>query len=258
MGTRGVHCLAGNPGVALTSGVARLRAQTMSSGLNFPPSWGSPVETVMISGAQGGHAQLQARRRQYLQILSPQLQVQSGENHLFSFTAFPGVTKSHWLWVGRVHIADPITVTMKTQCIDWRRPSSCASSFELFPDGQLPPSDCEVQLPDCLHGKQTTYPNGLQSWYSHLASEAGSILPLASMQHACQILRDPMDHRRPGSSVHWILQARILEWVAMLSSRVSSWPRDWTCISYIVCIGRRCSLTLVPPGKPSMQSRFYV
>ena len=122
------------------------------------------------------------------------------------------------------------------------------------------PSDCEVQLPDCLHGKQTTYPNGLQSWYSHLASEAGSILPLASMQHACQILCDPMDHRRPGSSVHWILQARILEWLAMLSSRVSSWPRDWTCISYIVCISRRCSLTLVPPGKPSMQSmqsRFY-
>ena len=38
-----------------------------------------------------------------------------------------------------MHIADPITVTMKTQCIDWRRPSSCASSFELFPDGQLPP-----------------------------------------------------------------------------------------------------------------------
>ena len=35
----------------------------------------------------------------------------------------------------------------------------------------------------------------------------------------------------PGSSVHVILQARILEWVAMPSSRGSSWPRDWTCIS---------------------------
>ena len=35
MGTRGAHCLAGNPGVALTSDVAGLRAQTMSSGLNF-------------------------------------------------------------------------------------------------------------------------------------------------------------------------------------------------------------------------------
>ena len=36
-----------------------------------------------------------------------------------------------------------------------------------------------------------------------------------------------MDHSLPGSSVHGILQARILEWVAMLSSRESSQPRDW-------------------------------
>ena len=38
------------------------------------------------------------------------------------------------------------------------------------------------------------------------------------------------------SPVHGILQARILEWVRMSSSRGSSWPRNWTCIS---CIGRR-------------------
>ena len=35
-----------------------------------------------------------------------------------------------------------------------------------------------------------------------------------------------MDHSPPGSYVHGILQARIQEWVAMLSSRASSWPRD--------------------------------
>ena len=35
-----------------------------------------------------------------------------------------------------------------------------------------------------------------------------------------------MDCRLPGSSVHGILQARILEWVAMLSTRASSWPKD--------------------------------
>ena len=39
----------------------------------------------------------------------------------------------------------------------------------------------------------------------------------------------------PGSSVHGIFQARILEWVAIFCSRRSSWPRDWTLIS---CIGR--------------------
>ena len=38
---------------------------------------------------------------------------------------------------------------------------------------------------------------------------------------------DPVNCSPPGSSVHGILQARILEWVAMPSSRGSSWPRDW-------------------------------
>ena len=45
-----------------------------------------------------------------------------------------------------------------------------------------------------------------------------------------------MDCSPPGSSVHGILQARILKWVALSSSRGSSQPRDWTCVS---CIGRR-------------------
>ena len=35
----------------------------------------------------------------------------------------------------------------------------------------------------------------------------------------------------PGCSVHGVLQARILEWVAISFSRGSSWPRDWTQIS---------------------------
>ena len=39
-------------------------------------------------------------------------------------------------------------------------------------------------------------------------------------------LFDRMDYSQPGSSVHGILQARILEWVAILSSRGSSQPRD--------------------------------
>ena len=43
----------------------------------------------------------------------------------------------------------------------------------------------------------------------------------------------------PGSSVHGILQARTLEWVAMSSSKGSPQPRDWTPVSYIPCIGRQ-------------------
>ena len=52
-------------------------------------------------------------------------------------------------------------------------------------------------------------------------------------------LCNPMDGSLPGSSVHEILQARILEWIAMPSSRGSSQPRDQTCVSYISCIGRQ-------------------
>ena len=45
-------------------------------------------------------------------------------------------------------------------------------------------------------------------------------------------LCDPMDWSRPGSSVHEISLARILEWVAISFSKGSSWPRDWTHISF--------------------------
>ena len=48
-----------------------------------------------------------------------------------------------------------------------------------------------------------------------------------------------MDHSPPCSSVHGIFQARILEWVAISSSRGSSQPRDWTCISCVSGIGRQ-------------------
>ena len=55
-----------------------------------------------------------------------------------------------------------------------------------------------------------------------------------------------MDCSPPGSSVHEILQARILEWVAIPFSRGSSQPRDQTQVS---CIAGRF-FTIWPPGKP--------
>ena len=58
----------------------------------------------------------------------------------------------------------------------------------------------------------------------------------AKSLQSCPTLCDPRDHSLPGSSVHGISQARILEWVAIPFFRGSSRPRDWTCIS---CIGRQ-------------------
>ena len=52
---------------------------------------------------------------------------------------------------------------------------------------------------------------------------------------------NPMDCSPPASSVHRILQARILEWVAISSSRAFPQPRDWTHVSCVSCIGRRIS-----------------
>jgi len=54
----------------------------------------------------------------------------------------------------------------------------------------------------------------------------------------CLTLCDPMDCSPPGSSVHGILQARILEWVTISYSRGSSQPRDQTDISCGSCTGR--------------------
>ena len=50
---------------------------------------------------------------------------------------------------------------------------------------------------------------------------------------SCPTLHNPMDCSPPGSSVHGILQARILEWIAILFSRGSSWPSSRTQVSCI-------------------------
>ena len=55
----------------------------------------------------------------------------------------------------------------------------------------------------------------------------------------CLTLCDPMDCSPSGSSVHGVLQARILEWVAIPSSRGSSQSRDRICTSYVSCIAGR-------------------
>ena len=51
-----------------------------------------------------------------------------------------------------------------------------------------------------------------------------------------------MDYSLPGSSIHGIFQARILEWVAISSSRGSSPPRDWNRVSCVSCISRQILL----------------
>ena len=61
------------------------------------------------------------------------------------------------------------------------------------------------------------------------------------------ILFDPVDCSLPGAS-DGIFQARILEWVAILSSRGSSWPRDQTRVSCVSCVAGEI-LTSEPSGR---------
>ena len=64
--------------------------------------------------------------------------------------------------------------------------------------------------------------------FSHLESESES-----EVAQSCPTLFDPMDGSLPGSSIHGIFQARILEWAAISFSRGSSQPRDRTRVSCI-------------------------
>ena len=60
---------------------------------------------------------------------------------------------------------------------------------------------------------------------------------------------DPMDCSQPGSSVHGILEARILKWITMPSSRVSVQSRDWAQVS---CIADGFFIAELP-GKPILE-----
>ena len=105
---------------------------------------------------------------------------------------------------------------------------------------------------------------------SHWALRLQCTMHACLLSHfSCVQLCDPTDHSPPSSSVHGILPARILEWVATPSSRGSSWSRDWPHISYISYTGRFLTqglnphllhllhwqarfLPLAPPGKTTL------
>ena len=64
-------------------------------------------------------------------------------------------------------------------------------------------------------------------------------MPVCSVAQLCSTLWDPVDCSPPGFFVHGIFPARILEWVAISSSRESSQPRDWTQVSCVSRTGRQ-------------------
>ena len=71
-----------------------------------------------------------------------------------------------------------------------------------------------------------------------------------------RLFTTPMDCSPPGSAVHGILWARILEWAAMPFSRVSSQPRNQTPISYVSCTGTRILYQSCHLGNPDLWVGF--
>ena len=86
-------------------------------------------------------------------------------------------------------------------------------------------------------------------WFGEHRSWGGGCLCHAQSLSRIRLC-DPMDCSLPGSSVHEILQARILDWVAIIPfSRGSSQPRDWTWVSSIA--GR--FFTVWATGRPKFR-----
>ena len=102
---------------------------------------------------------------------------------------------------------------------------------------------------ESYRGERTCSSSPASQWQNHPRTESKPLttrlclLNKAGMLHSvtklCLALCNPMDYSPPSSSVHGLLQTRILEWVAGPSSRGSSWPSDWTCISYVSPTGRQ-------------------
>ena len=92
-----------------------------------------------------------------------------------------------------------------------------------------------------------TWPWASRNFFYPFHIEKNSMWMLSHVQ-----LCNPMDCGPPGCSVHGILLARILEWVAMPFSRGSSWPRDWTWVSCSSCIADRF-FTMSHWGSPKSQ-----
>ena len=111
------------------------------------------------------------------------------------------------------------SVSQNTKHVTTTWPSNCTPDI-------YPAAATAKSLQSCLILCNSSVPGILQA--KTLESESES-----EVVQSCPTLSDPTDCSPPGSSLHGILQAKVLEWGAISFSRGSSWPRDWTLVSCI-------------------------
>ena len=103
------------------------------------------------------------------------------------------------------------------------------SGWAVLQPSRLWKADSNRQEPREYHALKPFWENLLEGWWRALCLSF-----VLSYFSSVQLFCNPMDCSPPGSSVHEVLQARILEWVAMPSSRGSSQPRDPTRVSCLL------------------------
>ena len=113
----------------------------------------------------------------------------------------------------------------------WRNPQSIPHGSNFWPRRDRKPGGTGRETA-CPFALWWNVPDRIQCF--HMVSPV-----YAKLLQSCPTLYDPVDCGPPGSSVHGILQARILEWVAISFSRRSSPPRDGSLVSSASCISKR-------------------
>ena len=152
--------------------------------------------------------------------------------------------KSDWVLSTSLCPREPTLFGIGLRHLGDSRVTKCQSTRDAPPGHQMPQAQVFIHVIDASNTyraagageDKTALLSRCSVWWKRLN---GSYLVEYNIRSAkslqsCQTLYDSTDCSPPGSSVHGILQARILERVAMLSSSGSSPPRDQTCIS---CIG---------------------
>ena len=138
--------------------------------------------------------------------------------------------------------------------------STAAAVLSIFavPGAVLSPASCHRSLPKAQwrwRNRLSKVKSLAQHHWADKGLSQGLNPSLSDGLCACVLaqlvwLCDPMDCSPSGSSAHGIFQARILEWVAISSSSISSWPRDWTCVCCVSCIDWRILYHYVTWGFP--------
>ena len=133
--------------------------------------------------------------------------------------------------------------------VPWQTLWSHLLPFSSLFTSNLATLGCFLKPPGTLHLKAPAM------WFA--PSLYSTCVPAYLLQ-SCLTLCAPMDYCLSDSSVNGILQARILEWIAMSFSSGSSQPKDWTRVSYVYLHWQPGSLSLALPVKPPQFIEVFI